>query len=68
MTRNTTDQEKKAFRYLQLLRESGTINMFGAGEFVASKFKMDKNEARKILSLWMDNFNEDGIYETITEK
>ena len=64
-TRKTTQQEKDAFLYLNKLRNSGDTNMFGAGPYVAARFGIDKNTARKLLSLWMENFNEEGDYETV---
>lgn len=57
MKRNATEQERKIFSYLNKLRESGKINMFLAAPFICSDFpSIPKNEARKILSLWMSNF------------
>ena len=44
------------FTFLDRLRESGTINMFGAGQVLETAFDLDKREARKILVAWMDQF------------
>ncbi len=41
------------FQYLDKLRESGAVNMFGATPHLMQKFSMNKNEARTVLSSWM---------------
>ena len=54
---NYTTQEVQEFnRYLSDLRESGTINMFGAAPHLVYEFGVEKSEARKILSNWMKTF------------
>lgn len=55
-----TEQEKEMFDYLNELRESGVTNMFGASPYLVEVFGIDRNEARRVLSMWMENFNEDG--------
>lgn len=42
--------------YLDELRDSGATNMFGAGAYLEAAFGMSKNEARKALVEWMENF------------
>lgn len=59
-----TEQEKEMFDYLNDLRASGLTNMFGASPYLVDEFDIDKYEARKVLSKWMENFNEDG-YENL---
>jgi len=66
--RKSTEQEKEIFTFLNDLRDSGSINMFGAGPEISNEFGIDKREAREFLSLWMSNFNEDGDYEEINDK
>jgi len=44
--------------YLDDLRESGVTNMFGASPYLAEEFWLDKREARKVLSYWMNTFAE----------
>ena len=48
--------DQKYIDYLNALRESGTTNMFGAGDYLMDTFDLQKAEARKILSNWMKNF------------
>ena len=63
--RPTTDLEKRVFIYLNMVRDSGITNMFGAGPYVEREFSVTKREAVALLSSWMNNFNEDGDYENI---
>ena len=65
--RKTTELEQEAMRFLNVLRESGVTNMFGAAPYVEDEFGIDKREARRILSLWMQNFNEEGNYAEVKE-
>jgi hypothetical protein len=65
--RKTTQQEKEVMSYLNDLRDSGVTNMFGATPYVEQEFEIEKREARRILQLWMSNFNEEGDYEEVKE-
>jgi hypothetical protein len=65
MKRNTTEKEKKIFKYLNDLRESGKTNMFGAAPYLVRKFKMERDNAIKYLKSWMHNFDENGVYDEI---
>jgi hypothetical protein len=56
--RQTTDQEREAMEYLNELRISGATNMFGAAPFVEADFGVTRKEAIRLLTLWMENFNE----------
>jgi hypothetical protein len=42
--------------YLDVLRESGVTNMFGAASYVAEHFSIPTAKARVILSYWMKSF------------
>jgi hypothetical protein len=64
-TRKTTKQEKEVMEFLNVLRESGVTNMFGAGPYIQEEFGLDKKESRRILTLWMENFNEEGTYSEV---
>lgn len=46
------------FEFLDALRESGEINMFGAGLPLMKEFGLPKDEAYKVLSEWMRTFSE----------
>ena len=43
--------------YLENLRRSGETNMYGAVPYLEVAFKLKKEEATKILSDWMKNYN-----------
>lgn len=46
------------FEYLDELRESGITNMFVARSYLENEFYLPKEEASKILKLWMETFSE----------
>lgn len=65
-TRPTTTEEQSVFRFLDRLRISGATNMFGAGSYITQSYStINKQEARRLLSLWMEHFGEDDTWETI---
>jgi len=66
--RKTTSEEIEILSYLNDLRQSGVVNMFGATSYIIDEFGIDKREASRILSLWMKNFNDEGDYENVNEK
>lgn len=43
------------FDYLEALRDTGAVNMFGAGPYLAEAFGLTPAEARKSLADWMAN-------------
>ena len=49
---------KKQKKFLDELRESGDVNMFGARPYIMDEFGLDKHEAGEILTEWMKNFEE----------
>jgi hypothetical protein len=50
MNENTT---ATMFRFLNQLRASGSINMFGASPVLAEMFNISSKEARVVLTQWM---------------
>ena len=44
--------------FLDNLRESGAINMFGAAPYVSDAFGVSKYEARDLVINWMETFAE----------
>ena len=48
------DKEHK--EYLDQLRESGKVNMYGAGQYLREKFGLERKEAKEILLEWMKTF------------
>lgn len=53
------EQFVEAFEYLDSLRESGAVNMFGASTYVAEDLGHDKATSRSLVSMWMKSFNKD---------
>ena len=49
---------KVVYEFLDELRESGTVNMFGASSYLESYFDIDSKTARIILSYWMQSYSE----------
>ena len=51
--------EERMLSFLDALRESGATNMFGATPYVQQMFpELSKNEARKVLTYWMETFSD----------
>ena len=46
------------FKFLDDLRESGSVNMFGAGPVLQEVFGLKRLEARMIVKDWMESFSE----------
>jgi len=63
--RTTTSIEKDTLEFLNILRESGAVNMYGATDYIIEEFNVSRKEAVQMLSLWMKNFNKEGNYDTI---
>jgi len=51
-----SELEKRVFEYLDDLRESGVVNMFGATPYIQKEFGVSKKEARELLLNWMKQF------------
>ena len=52
MTLNT----KKIFQYLDQLRESGEVNMFGSAAYVQKEFELCREDAQRVVEEWMQQF------------
>jgi len=65
--RKTTEQEQEVLEYLNMLRDSGVTNMFGATPYIEDEYGLDKKESRRLLSLWMKNFNDEGKYDEVND-
>lgn len=42
--------------YLDDLRQSGVVNMFGAGAYLQRDWDLSRTEAHEVLKQWMDTF------------
>ena len=67
MKRNATEDEKEVFGYLNELRETGEVNMFGARSYIMDEFDTGDKEAKRLLLLWMKNFNKEGNYDQVED-
>jgi hypothetical protein len=45
--------------YLDGLRESGVVNMFGASEYIEEEFGFNRREAKEVLMYWMESFGKE---------
>jgi hypothetical protein len=52
--------KEEIFKYLQDLRDSGAINMWGAGAYLEDEFGMTRREAKAALLDWFESFNKQG--------
>ena len=50
--------QQKVFLYLDGLRESGKMNMFGATPVIEDVFGVNKSIARELLAKWMATYGE----------
>ncbi len=51
--------KEKYFSFLDVLRESGVTNMYGATPYLTDAFpELSSDKARKILAKWMETFAE----------
>ena len=44
--------------YLDLLRELGSTNMFGARPFVQAEFGLSNEDSAAVLKYWMETFGD----------
>ena len=44
------------YGYLNALRDSGVVNMFGAGPYLQEQFGLSRSEARTIVIAWMKQY------------
>ena len=51
-------EKESMFHYLDDLRESGQVNMFGSGTYLQSAFGLSRYEAKDVVLEWMKTFGE----------
>jgi len=51
------EQLVETFEYLDSLRDSGAVNMFGAASYVAEDLGHDKATARSLVAMWMKSYD-----------
>lgn len=52
------ERKEEIFQFLDNLRESGGINMFGAAPVVQDAYGLTRNEARSYVTDWMRTYSE----------
>ena len=67
-TRKTTSTEQEAFQFLNVLRDSGATNMFGAAPYLQDELSIDKRLSRSLVTMWMSVFSDDGKYDEVPAK
>lgn len=50
--------DDEMLEYLDELRDSGAINMFGAATYVQEAFGLTRSQAREVHIYWMHTFSE----------
>jgi len=50
------EMKADVFEYLEELRESGEINMFGAISYIEETFEISRNMSRTFLVDWMESY------------
>ena len=55
---NNIEVTEEHLTYLDNLRESGIVNMFGAVGYIRSEFDLSKTDATDVLTHWMKTFVE----------
>lgn len=55
MERKSEVSLEEVFDYLEALRQSGAINMFGAAPYIEEAFAVSRYEAKDLLLKWMDS-------------
>lgn len=51
--------KNKYWIYLENLRKSGVVNMYGAAPYLQKAFDLGDKEAIKILADWMKNYKKE---------
>ncbi len=54
----------KYYEYLEMVRLSGGVNMYGATPYLVETFDLKLRDARTILASWMENYDQlkqDGV-------
>jgi len=51
------DCQDQVFAFLDALRDSGKVNMFGAGPYVQEAFDFSRQQAKQYVLAWMKSYN-----------
>ena len=62
-SRTVSKLEAKVFNFLNELRCSGEVNMFGSRPYITEVFDLNKHKSSELLYLWMNNFKENKVWK-----
>lgn len=65
--RKTTAQEQEVLQHLNEVRESGMIDIFVAPKYLQDEFDYATKDARRLVKLWMANFDPEGFGEEVSD-
>ena len=51
------DCQDQVFAFLNMLRDSGKVNMFGAGPYVQEAFDINRHQAKQYVLAWMKSYS-----------
>ena len=51
------DCQDQVFAFLNMLRDSGKVNMFGAGPYVQEAFDFSRHQAKQYVLAWMKSYS-----------
>jgi hypothetical protein len=57
----TEEFKQILFAYLDMVRESGAINMFEGARLIQDEFGLDRRISREVLIEWMKNYSKDTV-------
>jgi hypothetical protein len=66
--RDTTEQEREVLEWLNDVRERSIIDMFTVVATIEVMHKVSNCEAKRLLALWVRNYNDGGAYEDVIKE
>jgi hypothetical protein len=57
----TEEFKQIIFAYLDMVRESGAINMFEGARVIQDEFGLDRRTSRELLMQWMKEFSKNNV-------
>jgi len=57
----TEEFKQILFAFLDMVRESGAVNMFEGARLIQDEFGLDRRTSREVLIEWMKNYSKDTV-------
>jgi len=57
----TEEFKQILFAFLDMVRESGAVNMFEGARLIQDEFGLDRRTSRELLMQWMKEFSKDTV-------